>query len=259
MKKLIDKQILESLINEDLNCKQIAEKLFVHSDTIRKNLRLHNLKTNIGSGGQNRILNNNPFEDLNNSNVQYWLGFLAADGNISSKKYYFSCHQANDDRFHISTFRDFVSKDVNIRIYNNKNGNETYEISVGNKKLHQHLINLGLTPNKSRTLNYLGEFTGHFIRGVFDGDGSCSTNNIPKITTGSPLFRDQLINYFNENNIKCNYREKGDKNAINPVFDVQILKNGRENFYNLLYSNYDYCLERKRLKVLNILSRNKIG
>jgi hypothetical protein len=257
----IYKQKIKDLIEENLTSQEISTRLNISRQTLHRKLKKFNLKTKKGSGGQNRIMNHNPFIDLDNPETQYWLGFLAADGYISASKYYFSCYQANDDRFHMILFRDFLCKDIKLVSCLNKNGNESMGFSTGNKEVHEFLNNLGLTSAKSRTLNYLGEITGHFIRGVFDGDGSCSTNNIPKITTSSPLFRDQLLNYFNENSIKCNYREKGDKNSINPIYDVQILSEGRINFYNLLYNNYNVCLERKRLKVFNILtlSRNKIG
>jgi hypothetical protein len=251
----IEKQTLERLINLNLNNKQIASELGVHPDTTRKAIKYYNLKTKSGSGGKNRIVNSNPFLDLLNPDVQYWLGFLAADGCISSNKFYFTLHQAGQDRYHVDNLRNFISSEIKLQIYNNKSGNEVWQIMVGNKEIHSFLISQGLTPKKSRTLEYLGEFTGHFIRGVFDGDGNCSTNNIPKITTGSEIFRDQLLNYFNSLGIKCNWREKGDKNSINPVYDIQILKAGRKLFYDLLYPNtgYNYCLERKRLKVEAII------
>jgi hypothetical protein len=251
----IEKETLERLINLKLNNKQIALELGVHPDTTRRAIKNHNLKTKTGSGGNNRIVDHNPFLDLENPDVQYWLGFLAADGCISSTKWYFTLHQAGQDRFHVNELRLFISENIKLQTYNNPAGNEVWQIMVGNKEIHKFLIAQGLTPRKSRTLEYLGEFTGHFIRGVFDGDGSCSTNRIPKITTGSELFRDQLIAYFNSLNIKCNWREKGDKNSINPVYDVQILKAGRKLFYDLLYpdASYNYCLERKRLKVEAII------
>lgn len=251
----ISKEKLEDLIELNLNNKQIAEQLGVHTDTSRKYLKKYNLKTKVGSGGNNRIVNHNPFEDLTNIDVQYWLGFLAADGHISSTKWYFTLHQAGQDRFHVDELRKFISEKIKLQTYNNPSGNEVWQIMVGNKNIHKFLVSQGLTPKKSRTLEYLGEFTGHFIRGVYDGDGSCSTNKIPKITTGSEIFRDQLLDYFNSLNIKCNWREKGDKNSLNPIYDVQILKDGREPFYNLIYpdTGYNYCLERKRLKVESIL------
>jgi len=216
-------------------------------------MKFYGIETKRGSGGANRIVNHNPFENLNDINTQYWLGFLAADGYISASKYYFVLHQAGQDRFILENFRSFISEDVNIQVYNNSAGSEVWQVMVGNREIHSFLINLGLVPNKSLTFRYLGALTPSFLRGVFDGDGSCSTNKIPKITTSSPFFRDQLVEYFTENGILCNWREKGDKNAINECYDVQILKAGRKPFYDLLYSDFNYCLERKRLSVQAIL------
>lgn len=249
----IEKETLIDLINQDLNNKQIAQNLGVHVDTIRRALKKYKLKAKNGSGGQNRIVDHNPFENLNNPDVQYWLGYLAGDGCISSEKYYFTLEQTGQDKIMVEELRQFISENINLRKYIKPTGNECWQIIVGNKKIHTFLIQLGLTPAKSRTLNYLGEFTSDFVRGVFDADGSCSTNKIPKITTGSPHFRDQLISYLNSNGIKCNWREKGDKNSVNEVYDVQILAVGRQPFYDLLYTNFNYCLERKRLKVASIL------
>lgn len=251
--KIIKKRDLEDLINQNLNNKQIAEFLKIDPGTLRRRMLKYNLKTKVGSGGHNRIVNHNPFKDLSNSNVQYWLGFLAADGHVSRKKYYITVHQASQDRFHVEEFRKFVSNDIKLQTYTNPSGNPVWQVMIGNKEMHRFLIKLGLTPAKSRALNYLHDITPDFMRGVFDGDGSCSTNKIPKITTGSPIFRDQLLNYLDSKSIKCNWREKGDKSSKNEVYDVQILAAGRKPFYDLLYSDYNYCLERKRLKVEAII------
>ena len=61
------------------------------------------------------------------------------------------------------------------RVYGNTKAGALYQFQIPNEKLYDDLINLGLTPNKSLTLQFPevpNEFVRHFIRGCWDGDGS---------------------------------------------------------------------------------------
>ena len=108
------------------------------------------------------------------SNFAYAVGLMTTDGNLSS------------DGRHMT----FVSKDLDqiknlVRIFNIKSKiglkrggyskiKKYYFIQFGNVKLYRFLLNLGLHPNKTKTLRELrmpDRYFGHFLRGHFDGDG----------------------------------------------------------------------------------------
>ena len=61
------------------------------------------------------------------------------------------------------------------RVYGKIKAGALYQFSISNEKLYDDVVNLGLTPNKSLTMqfpNIPNEFVRHFIRGCWDGDGS---------------------------------------------------------------------------------------
>jgi|GEM_PF-454840 len=61
------------------------------------------------------------------------------------------------------------------RIYGKIKAGALYQFNISNEKLYDGIVNLGLTPNKSLTMqfpNIPDEFVRHFIRGCWDGDGS---------------------------------------------------------------------------------------
>jgi len=61
------------------------------------------------------------------------------------------------------------------RVYGKIKAGAIYQFSISNEKLYDDIVSLGLTPNKSLTMqfpNVPNEFVRHFIRGCWDGDGT---------------------------------------------------------------------------------------
>lgn len=74
------------------------------------------------------------------------------------------------------------------RIYGNTKAGAGYCFHVTNEKVYDDMVNLGLTPNKSLTMqfpNMPNEFVRHFIRGCWDGDGSVYIEKIINKTGAS--------------------------------------------------------------------------
>lgn len=202
-----------------------------------------------GSGGCNKIVEKNPFIDSPESN--YWLGYLAADGNLSKSRYTISI-QLKDLNM-IMKYRDFVNPKLSIYYKVNKAGSKMGAVVYENKEIWEYLYNLGITPAKSRTLKYNGEFNWDFIRGVFDGDGSIS-NQEPKITTGSENFKNQLEEFFLKEGLEYKTHIKG-----NQIFDVYIRGNSRFTFFDKMYYDVDCVkLDRKYEKYRAALKKFKV-
>ncbi len=108
------------------------------------------------------------------NNVAYAIGLMTTDGNLSK-----------DSRHMI-----FVSKDldqikhlkkifkVKAKIRLKKSGysqvKKYFVVQFGDVKLYRKLVNVGLYPNKTKTLKELkipDKYFCHFLRGHFDGDG----------------------------------------------------------------------------------------
>ena len=127
------------------------------------------------------------FDTIDTEEKAYWLGFIFADGYISSKSnkksdYNFEISLKGSDTSHLEKFNIFMKHiHNNIRIGSVRCGKKQCSRcrwSIRNKHLWETLNSHGCTPRKSLTLQFPDEhifqskdLIRHFIRGYFDGDG----------------------------------------------------------------------------------------
>lgn len=114
--------------------------------------------------------------------MAYILGFFAADGCMFRNN-----RGAHFIEFHI-TDKDILEKirevlgsnhKISIRQRNDK-WKTIYRLQIGSKVMFDDLISLGMTPQKSNTLqlpNVPNEYFHDFVRGYFDGDGNAYANS----------------------------------------------------------------------------------
>ncbi len=109
--------------------------------------------------------------------MAYVLGFFCADGNMIRNK-----RGACFIEFQI-TDRDLLEKiktalGSNHKIAVRKRGirfKTSYRLQIGSKTIFDDLINLGIAPQKSKTLEFPKippKYLNDFVRGYFDGDGN---------------------------------------------------------------------------------------
>ena len=130
---------------------------------------------------QNRSrLNEHCFDSMDTEEQFYWLGFLYADGNISSTGNRLEVQLSINDLSHLEKFRKFLGLTTEIRIGVSQ-GYGFCHLAVRNKHLWNTLNDLGCIPRKSLTLQFPKltifpdkNFILHFIRGYVDGDGCLS-------------------------------------------------------------------------------------
>ncbi len=147
--------------------------------------------------------------------MSYILGFLFADGNIINTKRntWFWSLQITDRDILFKIKKEINSShkiSLKKKIENNK---QLYRLQVGSKEMCVDLINLGLTPRKSKTMTLPeipSKYFSDFLRGYFDGDGGVwfgfknkkSINKIYTIntcfTSGSEEFLISLRNILNK-------------------------------------------------------------
>jgi len=177
---------LEKLHELGLTPKQAAQKLGIKYCTLLPNWKKANLPLQ-GSGGQNRIINHNPFEKWDEW-AQYWFGYILGDGNVSSEKYSIAIYSQDLD--HLQHYADWLKLKVHRA---GKKGT----VLFGNKETHKWLISKGITPNKSLTVQLTISFTSHILRGLFDADGCARRLGNPnKITSGSLPLLKQVQDYL---------------------------------------------------------------
>ena len=141
-----------------------------------------------------------------NGPMAYVLGYIYADGNLVDSSHirgkYLSVTSVDYDR--IESIRVLMKAAHTIVLEKlREHGKQRFRLRIGNEKLFDSLIRMGVTPRKSFTMLFPSiprRYLGDFVRGYFDGDG-CShidmASGKPKrlltiFTSGSKKFLEDL-------------------------------------------------------------------
>ena len=114
------------------------------------------------------------FEIIDTEEKAYWLGFLYADGSVSSTDNRIELGLAEKDLNHIEKFKEFIGIPNKISY---RPQTKSYRYSFKSIPCKEDLIKHGCVPKKSLILKFPTEeqvpehLIRHFIRGYFDGDG----------------------------------------------------------------------------------------
>ncbi len=234
-------QIINLYNNSKYTVQEIADKYNVCKCTVYNLTKQYRIQDNKRS----KKVKNNPFENLNSEYVQYWLGFLSADGSIYKDRITLSLK--GEDEEILLKFQAFLGN-VNITkgVYK-KFGKEFsyYRIAFRSKKIVQYLHELGITERKTKTIKLNFKMTSHFLRGLIDGDGTiCKSNrNIVRVFTASVEFVKQISEFLTKNDINHHIYIKKSKSMF---YDIQINKNSEVlKIINFLYNNANIFLKRK--------------
>lgn len=121
----------------------------------------------------------------------YWYGYILTDGNLSGVGKTISLASKEDEP--LDKFVAFIGTPRRGR-KDPRTG--VRSVRIHSPRMYDRLTQLGLTPRKSLTVEPPSTLphtlTGHFLRGVSDGDGSISSRQWA-IGTASPVFRDWLV------------------------------------------------------------------
>lgn len=135
---------------------------------------------------QKKGINEQYFDNIDNQNKAYILGFLFADGcnymyGKNTKEYQIHINLKVDDAYILDAIRDRIEIERKVRIYKRKSdGREYAKLEIKNKHISLRLAELGVVQNKTfvtKFPEYLREeLIPHFIRGLMDGDGCIAKN-----------------------------------------------------------------------------------
>lgn len=107
--------------------------------------------------------------------LAYIVGLISTDGNLSNDKYHINF--TSKDTQLLKTFKNCLGLKNKIGYKNSGFSNKKYSwIQFGDVILYKWLVEIGLQPNKTKRIKELKiprEFFFDFLRGHFDGDGSC--------------------------------------------------------------------------------------
>ena len=202
--------------------------------------------------------NINYFNVIDSHEKAYFLGFIYADGSISSnintnnKTFNFTLQL--QDKYILDKLHNNMNLKTKIIIHKN-----SAKLHVYNQELYNDLINLGIKEDKSHKdflfPNIDEKYIPSFILGYFDGDGCISlksnNNASVSITCNSEIFLLNMKKYLDKENIKCYIRKI--KKIKNYLYVLYV--SGKENhikFKNYIYKDSNIFLIRKHNKFLTL-------
>lgn len=275
MQKIIfsDEQVntmIDLYTNQNKSLKSLGEIFGVSRPVISRILKDNLDKITLRTKTTKYTANYNKFEVIDTAEKAYWLGFLAADGCVYTREnnatIILNLHQK--DIGHIQKFKEFMQTTAEIIEYTSTGGYSNHtpmvKISLNSKKMAQDLIDKGITPRKSLTLNSPNippQFYLPYILGYFDGDGSISELSSGEYSLSFQGTKETLewINEVLGTDMRLEKRYTNNKNSF------YIRCGGNNKPYSILQKLYSSvptatCLERKYLIYKNleavVLNRN---
>lgn len=258
---MIDNNKLIELNKSGLTQREIAKELNVSRATIQRALR----KLGIHTPNYHNTLkfDNTVFNCIDTEEKAYWLGFLFADGSVSSTNNNIELSLSVKDLSHLEKFKLFLNSSTKIKVstitVNNKNFDRC-RLTVTDKYFKEKLISLGCTPRKSLTIKFPNEhifkydyLKYDFIRGYVDGDGCISytrTGRLSLSIIGTKEFLQEIKQLFPLSFGKAFIKDKRWKNN---TYYISCSANNADIVLTKLYKDSTIYLERKynRLAVLS--------
>ena len=198
-------------------------------------------------------------------NLAYAIGLLATDGCLSPPFSLIDLTSA--DREQLENFRRCVSVNFNITKKRGGNGKEYLRIQFKSVLFYEFLLSIGLTPAKSRTIGKLAipdKYFFHFLRGVFDGDGSTYSYWDPRWRSSFMYyvaFASASISFIEwlRENIEKDLAIRGHITSATKKNTLYQLKFAKADGLKLLLRMYKGAqrgmyLKRKRLKITKMLA-----
>jgi hypothetical protein len=216
-------------------------------------------------------LNDDYFENINTEDKAYFLGFIAADGNVTER--YKNCRIVKidihkQDVIILEKFKKCINFEGDI-IYHTSRKNMC-SITCTSVKMFNDLSKYGIVPRKTKILefpNIPDELIHHYMRGYFDGDGCISIhkeNRVGRgsdrgqvnIVSGSYKFIEKYVDILiDKTNIKRNKIMDRNTNGRYFVIDWGGLSDV-EKIYNFLYKDAKTYLNRKKDKYDEVMKLN---
>lgn len=134
-----------------------------------------------------RHIRNVGYDFVWSESMAYFYGLIASDGNLCGHSNHYTIRVGlhEDDVQILQDLHAFLGTGTLVA----QPKRNQYLLAVNNKTLYHKMLESGLTPNKSLTLQWPrdlpSEFNRDFVRGFFDGDGSIFFDRytVRKLTT----------------------------------------------------------------------------
>lgn len=198
------------------------------------------------------------FETIDTEAKAYFLGLFLTDGNVhkikrNTEQYSIQISLKYEDVSIIEKFKSELNANNKIIHYNNNDRDECI-FSVHSKEMAHDLFKYGIHERKTfdaKLTNLVPEnLYHHYIRGIFDGDGTVYMRNDKSHQLlfgfyGTHILVSQVKEYL-LNKINVSNNVITDKETVS--FITFSKKTDILNFYNLIYSDANFYLDRKKNK-----------
>ena len=139
--------------------------------------------------------NEHAFDVINNEEAAYWLGFIAADGNVSNGRLRIGLSTKDVD--HVRKFSKWLAPDMPIYTGTNNLGRPVSTFDMGSKHLVETLGTYGIVPRKTYVMKHLPSIPHplmrHFLRGYIDADGYLSSSAKRGARLGVVAFNREIV------------------------------------------------------------------
>lgn len=200
------------------------------------------------------IFNQNIFSQLNTPEKAYWIGFLYADGCITTNGHVFSISLKQSDKQQLLNLESFLGLQEDILKHDEKT--KSWKFAISRKQTYEDLVKLGFTSNKSydKTLtvwnNIPNEYKKDFLMGLWDGDGCITINpsqnkQVASLISNNDILINTIVEYIN-NNLEKDFCKAKPRTEGDPYPRIVMASNKAKIFGDWLYKDINYpVLQRK--------------
>jgi hypothetical protein len=182
IKKIID------LYQQGVSAKSLSIKFSIDKRRIQKWVKEKGILRDKNDSHRITFWNDHAMDLITSPEQAYWLGFCFADAYNCQQTNTFNISLKQDDKKHLEKFAEFLSfpiEKIKDYISYNKESEKEYQcagIKLYSKYFCETMAQHGCPQAKSFIIkfpDFLNErLYSHFIRGLFDGDGSLYQNSI---------------------------------------------------------------------------------
>jgi len=246
IKKVSDEEIAKFYTNKPISIQEVCKKFNLCNVTISRALKRQNVHIWTRQELNQLDLKVDYFKNIDDEFKAYFLGLIFADGCIFTNKYknnslLFSIQLQKSDGYIIEKLKQKICAPRQIVVDKRDGGNS---LTVINNVFVKNLINHGIVEHKqNRKIPFLKDkMMRHFIRGLFDGDGSFfRTNHWNLFLCGHEYFHDIydfLVQRLDLNTVKITFEDNIYQCRWGDTKNVQ-------DFANYIYTDAHIYLTRK--------------